>query len=144
MRVERWISPDSYRLGLNDQAAVFSSVLSSFLLFLGMPSGNALAGVLPFMPRPWCGPPGVVADHVGIEHGLHLLDGLEPGLAAFDPEVLVEQSAVQALDDAVGLRPADTGPFVLDAFELEEQLIRMLVLAAARSARHAGHGAGAP
>ena len=92
------------------------------------------------MPRRNCScaslvrPPGVVADHVGIEHGLHLLDGLEPGLAAFDPEVLVEKGAVQTLDDAVGLRPADPGAFVLDAFELEEQLVGMAVGPAAELA----------
>ncbi len=46
-------------------------------------------------------PPVVVDDEVGIERHLHLLDGLEPGFAALDAEVLVEQRAVQALDDAV-------------------------------------------
>jgi hypothetical protein len=40
---------------------------------------------------------------VGIEVLLHLFDGLLPGLAAGDAEVLVEQGAVQALDKAVGL-----------------------------------------
>ena len=36
-------------------------------------------------------------------------------------EVLVEQGAVQPLDDAIGLRPADAGALVRDALELEEQ-----------------------
>lgn len=45
----------------------------------------------------------IVADQVAVENGL--LDGLEPSSAAFDAEVLVEQGAVEALDDAVGLRP---------------------------------------
>ncbi len=40
---------------------------------------------------------GAVGDEVGVEGGLHLLDGLERGAAAFDPEVLVEQRAVEAL-----------------------------------------------
>ena len=46
-------------------------------------------------------PSGVVGDHIGIERGLHLVDGLEPGAPSFDAEMLVEQGAVQALDDAV-------------------------------------------
>ena len=49
----------------------------------------------------------IVAVEVDIENRLHLLDGLEPGAPAFDAEVLVEQRAMEALDDAVGLRPAD-------------------------------------
>jgi hypothetical protein len=43
--------------------------------------------------------------------------------------VLVEQGAVQSLDDAVGLRLTDAGPVVLDAFELDEQFVGMAVLA---------------
>jgi hypothetical protein len=46
----------------------------------------------------------------------------------------VEQGAVQPLDDAVGLRPADPGALVLDAFELQKQLVGMAVLAAAELA----------
>src|SRR5271165_7093489 len=33
--------------------------------------------------------PGIVADEIVVENLLHLLDRLEPGLAAFDAEVLV-------------------------------------------------------
>ena len=73
-------------------------------------------------------PLGVVADQVGVQHPLHLLDGFEPGLAALDAEVLVEQRSVQTFDDAVGLRPADLGAFVGDALQLEEQLVGVLVL----------------
>jgi hypothetical protein len=47
------------------------------------------------------GPLGVVAYQIVIEDGLHLADGLEPGAPPFDPEVLVEQCAVEALGDAV-------------------------------------------
>ena len=43
-------------------------------------------------------------DKILVENRLHLLDGLEPGLAAFDTETLVEQSTMQTLDNAVGLR----------------------------------------
>lgn len=38
---------------------------------------------------------------VAVENGLHLLDGLELGPAPFDAEVLVEQLAMEAFDDAV-------------------------------------------
>jgi len=51
---------------------------------------------------------GIVVDEIGVENGLHLGDGFEPGAAALDAEVLVEQRAVQTLDDAVGLRPVMT------------------------------------
>lgn len=70
---------------------------------------------------------GVVADGPVVEDGLHFLDRLEPCPAAFDAEVLVKHGAVEALDDAVGLRAADLGRAVLDLLELEEELVRMLV-----------------
>jgi len=70
---------------------------------------------------------GIVLDEVKVEHGLHLVDGLEPGAAALDPEMLVEARAVQAFDDAVGLRPFDPGALVLDAFEPQEQFVGMAV-----------------
>lgn len=66
----------------------------------------------------------VIVDHqVVVEHALHLLDGLEPGAPALDTEVLVQERAVQALDDAVGLWPLDLGGAVLDRLELQEQLV---------------------
>ena len=46
----------------------------------------------------------IVAFEIRVENRLHLVDGLEPGEASFDAEVLVEQGAVQSLDDAVRLR----------------------------------------
>lgn len=72
-------------------------------------------------------PFGVAADEELVENGLHLLDGVEPGAAALDAEVLVEQSAVEALDDAVRLRPLHPGRAVLDLLQLEEQFVRVLV-----------------
>jgi hypothetical protein len=66
----------------------------------------------------------IVALEVGIKHHLHLRDGLEPGAPALDAEVLVEQGAMQALDDAVALRPD---------VELQEQLLRMAVRPAAET-----------
>jgi len=76
----------------------------------------------------------VVGDEVGVEGGLHLLDGLEPGAAALDAEVLVEQGAVQPLDDAVGLGPLHPGEAVVDAFEPEEERAGVPVRAAAELA----------
>jgi len=73
------------------------------------------------------GPPGVVGDEIVIERDLHLVNGLEPRPPAFDAEVLVEKGSVEALDDAVGLRALDPCGAVLDVFELQEQLVRVLV-----------------
>ena len=70
---------------------------------------------------------GIVFDEVLIKNDLHLLEGLEPGAAALDPEMLVEQGAVPALDDAIGLRPVDPGSLVLDVFELQKQLVGVAV-----------------
>jgi hypothetical protein len=53
---------------------------------------------------------GVVALKVVIEHGLHLLNGLEPGAPSLEPELLVEQGAMEAFKDAV---PA-TSSFVFE------------------------------
>src|SRR5262249_3630177 len=69
----------------------------------------------------------IVAQKMGVENRLHLLDGFEPGAASLDPEVLVEQRAVQPLDDTVRLRALDPGGAVLDVLELQKQLVRMLV-----------------
>ena len=46
----------------------------------------------------------IVADahrQRGVEGALHFLDGLEPGAAALDAEMLVKQGAVPAFDNAV-------------------------------------------
>jgi hypothetical protein len=44
---------------------------------------------------------GIVLDEVLIEDGPHLIEGLEPGAAALDAEMLVQERAVPALDNAV-------------------------------------------
>lgn len=80
----------------------------------------------------------IVADEVIVENGLHLLDGLEPGAAAFDAEVLVKQRAMQAFDDAVRLRALDPGGAVLDLLQLEEQLVGVLVGSSAELATVVG------
>jgi hypothetical protein len=61
------------------------------------------------------GPSGIAFDEIGVARNLHLVDGLEAGLAGLDAEVLVQQGPVQALNDAVGLRPLHLGPAVCDA-----------------------------
>jgi len=84
---------------------------------------------------------GIVLDEVVIEDGLHLVEGLKPGAAALDAEMLVEKRAVPALDNAAGLWPVDPGSLALDLFELQEQLVGMAVLAAAELAAVVGqHG----
>ena len=69
----------------------------------------------------------IVALHVDVENGLHLLDRFEPGAPAFDTEVLVEQGAMQPLDYAVRLRALDPRRAVLNLLELQEQLIGVLI-----------------
>ena len=46
------------------------------------------------------GPPGVVALKVLVEHRLLLLNGLKRSAAFLDPEMLVEQGAMDAFKDA--------------------------------------------
>lgn len=62
-------------------------------------------------------------DQVLVEHELHLIDGIELDATAFNADVLVQQRAVQALDNAVGLWAFDRGPLVLNTFQLEEPFI---------------------
>ena len=57
---------------------------------------------------------------------------------ALDAGVLVEERTVEALDDAVGLRPLHTGRAVLDVLKLQEQLVGMLVRPSAELASVAG------
>lgn len=83
-------------------------------------------------------PLGIIGLQVAVERDLHLVDGLEPGAPAFDPEVLVEQGSVQPFDDAVGLRPLHLGAAVRDALQLQEQLVGVAVLAAAELAAIVG------
>jgi hypothetical protein len=73
-----------------------------------------------------------------IEDGLHLRDGLEPCATALDAEMLVEQGAVPALYDAIGLWSVDPGSLVLGVFELQKQLVGVAVLAAAELAAVVG------
>jgi hypothetical protein len=72
---------------------------------------------------------------------MHLLGGLELCAASFDAEVLVEEGAMEVLDDAVRLRALDAGLAVLDALKLQEQLVGMTIGPAAELAAVVGeHG----
>lgn len=73
----------------------------------------------------------IVAGQVGVENGLRLVDGLEPGATALDTEVLVEQRPVQPLDDTIGLRSLHPCGAVGNVLELQEQLVGVLVGATA-------------
>lgn len=75
---------------------------------------------------------------VRFEVALHLIDGLVPGRAPLHAEVLVEQRAVQPLDEAVALRPTDACGAVSNAFELQEQFVGMLIRATAELAAVVG------
>ena len=74
---------------------------------------------------------GVVVDEEGVEVLLHGLDGLVPVLSAGDPEVFIQQGAVQALDEAVALRSSDPGGAMFDALQLKEEFVRVPVRPAA-------------
>lgn len=51
----------------------------------------------------------IVGDEVFVQHRLHLVGGLEPSAASFDPEVVVEECAVKPFHDAVRLWVAPDG-----------------------------------
>ena len=69
----------------------------------------------------------IVGDKVLVQDCLHLFDGLEPGAPALDPEVFVEQRAVEPFHDAVGLRTVGLRGAMLDVLELQEQLVGVTV-----------------
>jgi hypothetical protein len=66
--------------------------------------GECADGHAPIHAAPLMRPSHIVALQVIVQHGLHLLDGLEPGAPPLNPEMLVEQGAVEAFKDAVGSR----------------------------------------
>ena len=65
----------------------------------------------------------IVADEVGVEADLHGRNAFMEVLVSHDAKVLVEQGAVQALDEALGLRPSGLCGAVLDLFRLEDLLV---------------------
>ena len=72
--------------------------------------GKGADGRAPIHAAPLMGSPGVVVLELVIEHRLHLLDSFKPGAPSLDPEILVEQGAVEAFKDA----GRTTLPFVLE------------------------------
>ena len=61
-----------------------------------------------------------------------------PGLASRDAEAFVQQRAVHALDEAVGPRCGDLRGAVFDAFQCQQQFVRMLLGFAAELAAVVG------
>lgn len=61
---------------------------------VGHALGECADGRAPMHAAPLMGPLGVVALKVIIKDSLHLLDGLKPGAPPLDPEMLVEQGAM--------------------------------------------------
>jgi hypothetical protein len=73
-----------------------------------------------------------------VENGLHLLNGLEPGPAAFRRGSARRAGAVEMLDDSTELGSLDPRGAVLDLLELQERLVGMLVRPAAEFAAVVG------
>lgn len=73
-------------------------------------------------------------DEEGVEIRLHGINALVELLRSQDPEGLVEQGRVQALHEAVGLRPSDPRFTMLDLLELQKQFVGMETGTAAVSA----------
>lgn len=73
----------------------------------------------------------VVMVQVLVQVLLHFGHRFVELLAPLDAEVLVQECAVEAFHKAVALGPAHPGGAVLDAFELQEQLIRVDIRPAA-------------
>lgn len=76
----------------------------------------AVASVRPFV---------VVVDQPGVELGLQVVEGIEDRVAQAGAEELVEHGAMEALDEAIGLRPAHPGLAVLDVVEREIEFERV-------------------
>ena len=66
---------------------------------------------------------GVVVLQSGVEVGLQRLDALVEVFAHLDTEELVERGAVEVLDEAVGLGRSDPGTTMLDAVEVQVELV---------------------
>ena len=63
----------------------------------------------------------VVGVKVAIQVFLHLFNRLVPSRSACHTEVLVQQGAMQAFDEAIALRPPHTRDPVRDAFQLQRE-----------------------
>lgn len=67
----------------------------------------------------------VVVRHELVQVALDFVDRDVEGLSALDPEALVQQRAVHALDETVGSRRGDLGVAVLDVLQRQQQLVGM-------------------
>lgn len=63
----------------------------------------------------------IVDFQIEIQALRHLVDGLEPGAAGFDAEMLLQERSVEALDGAVVLESLEQDGAVLDVVEPEEE-----------------------
>ena len=72
----------------------------------------------------------IVLDKPGIEIGLQLVDAAVDLFAERNPIELVQDSAMEALADAVGLRAFGLGAAVIDVLDGEVELVFMALSAA--------------
>ena len=86
-------------------------------------------GGLPLHHHALMRPLSVVVLQIAIQVCLHLFYRLIPGRPPLDSEVFIQQCAMQSLDKAVALWPADLGCPVLNPLQLQEQLVGMMVWA---------------
>ena len=80
----------------------------------------------------------VVFPEEDVEVGLHLREVFVEGRPALDAEMLVEEGAVEPFEVSVALGPADLCRAVPDALELEEEFVRVAILASAELAAVVG------
>ena len=69
----------------------------------------------------------VVFFQVGFQILLHLIHRFVPFTAAHDTKVFIEQGAVEPFDKAIALRPSDFSCAMLNAFQLQEELVGMTI-----------------
>ncbi len=62
--------------------------------------GKGADGRAPIHAAPLMEPSSVEAREVVIEHRLHFLDGFKPGAPSLNPEMLINQGAMEAFKDA--------------------------------------------
>lgn len=72
----------------------------------------------------------VVEGQEFVQIALVLLCGDVPGGAAVDPETLVEERAIHALNETVGTGASNTRGAILDVMQLQEELVEMVIRAA--------------
>src|SRR2546421_1742141 len=81
----------------------------------------------------------IVLDEPGVEVGLQLVDRQIDLLAERNPVKLVQDSAMEALANAVGLRALGLGAAVIDVLDREIELVLVALAAAELSATIGQH-----